>query len=243
MEYYSAGDYEQARGIFMELGSFKDSEDKVKECDDAIAEAEKEQTYSMVLDYLKQRYYPADFRDTLNNLGDYKDSKAILAEYDSFIAAAAAMDTQKSSYLGAEAFAPAVEHMKKAKYVKFSEGTERFLEMFVPFLGKWKYSSGDDKVLSYTGTDASRHKSIKDIEIQYTQSASTGEGTIQVLVEGKHLYISLPKFDAKSVTFVQGNYVGGTFVYSLKDDNTLLVDFKGKGDMPDHLTVEYKRAN
>jgi flagellar basal body-associated protein FliL len=241
MNYYSSGDYEQAKEIFTELGSFKDSEDKLKECDDAIASAENAELYEEIQSYLSTRQYPVDMGEKLEKLGDYKDSAAILAEYNDYIAAAKAMDVSKEPYIGAEAFALGVEHMKNAKYVKFPEGTEQFLDIFVPFLGKWTYSAGDDQLLSYMSKDSSNHKSMKDIELKYTESASTGDATIQVFHGDKALYISLPKFNVQDVKLEQDNYVTGTFIYSLKDDNTLLVEFKGKDGRADG-TVEYTRA-
>lgn len=121
--------------------------------------------------------------DKLDELGDYKDCSEIKKELEEYNAIIESL-TFSEAYVEREKFMPAVKYMNTSKYVKLPEGTEHFLKLVVPFLGKWTYSNGDDRLLSYTGKESSKHQSIRDIEIKYTAKAGTNEGTIQVFKDG-----------------------------------------------------------
>ena len=235
-------EYEDAVGYFYKARPFKDSEEKWNEVRAIRAELEKETKYEAVLDALKQQQYKG-LKKELEELGDYKESEKILNELNQYEEAMAALNS-KDAYLGIESFAPAMELIKNGKYVKFPEETIEFVNFFGPFLGKWEYSDGDVQILSYTGSNSEKWKDIPNIEIKFTRSYNGTKETIQIFKEDSTngMYASLPTANMEEGTITQNNYKGGKFVFSIQDDNTLLVDFYGKGSMPEHLSAEYTKV-
>ncbi len=235
-------EYEDAVGYFYKARPFKDSEEKWNEVRAIRAELDKETKYEAVLDALKQQQYKG-LKKELEELGDYKESEKILNELNQYEEAMAALNS-KEAYLGIESFAPAMELIKNGKYVKFPEETLEFVNFFGPFLGKWEYSDGDVKILSYTGSNSEKWKDIPNIEIKFTRSYNGTKETIQLYKEDSTngMYASLPTANMEEGTITQNNYKGGKFVFSIQDDNTLLVDFYGKDSMPEHLSAQYTKV-
>ena len=67
------GDYDNARSIFNNLGSYKDSESQVLACDKAKTESEKEDAYTKAEEMLVNKDYIGAIA-AFQSLGDYKDS-------------------------------------------------------------------------------------------------------------------------------------------------------------------------
>ena len=70
---YGKMDYENAKWMFEELGTFKDSANRVEECDSAILESKNAKAYASAEQYVKDYEYAEAIKQYIS-LGDYKDS-------------------------------------------------------------------------------------------------------------------------------------------------------------------------
>ena len=239
-EAFEKEQYTEAIELFVNLGDYKDSAEFLKKAETMLQSQQDEETYQKVLTDINTRRYDG-IEGKLKELGDYKDSKEILKELSEYNAAIDAM-SMEGFYLGMEGFLPSLRVIENGgTYISFPDEMEKFVKFFGSFVGTWTYSSGDDRLLSYTGKDDSKYTSIPNIEIKYTKKHGSGESTIQLFVDGNGKYASLPTVDYELGTISETSYVGGDFVFSIVDKNTLQVDFEGNDGMPAHAVVQYRR--
>ena len=77
VDLYNDGKYEEASTLFAELGNFKDSADRVTQCDTAI----KQEKYDAAMKKAENNKY-AEAISMLTELGDFADSKAKITELE-----------------------------------------------------------------------------------------------------------------------------------------------------------------
>ena len=236
----SEASYEEAKEIFEELGDYRDSGEKLLETQNIIEEKNIEEQYHKVLQALNEHKY-GGLEARVEALGDYKDSAKILKELHYYDEAMDSLEfREKEYYLCYDRFVPALQLETNCEYVCLPDDTKRIVDLFAPFLGIWEYTDGDDKLLSYIGNDPSKYNKIPQIEIKFTRYSKKPSVSVFDLNSNYSIGGIIADYDASSLT--GGIYVGGDFVFSLKDDNTLIIDFFGKSGMPKHVTVCYTRG-
>ena len=216
------------------------SDDEYEKTIKKLAADRREQLYMELSTALNQRNNE-EAAEILDELGDYKDTGKIKEEMVRYNKVMTKLSS--SGTLTRDAFAEALEYVDSAKYVKMPVDTESFVKNAGPFVGKWKYSSGDIRTITYKSKNASSFESIETIDITAELNVNTGAGKLHMTYNGGSTGTYIDIADINNKSFDVTKYVGGNLTYSIVDDDTMHVSFKAKSgsSAPSQASVDYAR--
>lgn len=231
---FEAGKYDKAISIFTELGNYKDSTEQIAN----IQNQQMEEQYQAAVSILEDGEYE-EARDKFAELANYKDSASIAQQLTNEITS---WDNAWEAYYSGD-LNPLLAVIENHQYLKVSPEDEKNIKFLVPYIGEWKYLSGNNLLLSIHGESALYRSNYTEcLSISTNLSYYNGIDYIQLFYADKHWWDYFEvNYAEQALEPDTEHYNIGDFYIELTEKDTLLVTLKRNDGAVD--TCEYQRVN